>query len=264
MKPTRNSPDTEKLAWFLALLNAGREPETPVGDRRKPEQKKNRPALEQPLPERLRSDVGIVMGEIVSLLGEVNGPLNESGRRALRSLAASRLTYIDGSTVRVTTKAEGLHLANLLAQKCLSFPHFGVDRSGKLRVSRVAPPQADAAIPLMIDAMNELAYLVDHGLHSRLKCCPGYREPLYRGAPRRRCCLWFDGPSNALYHSIDCRKRVDREKHRATYNKTQVKNMRAIREEERKADEERRSKFGEWKRPPVRRSPKSRLKSSSK
>jgi hypothetical protein len=264
MKPTRNSHDAEKLAWFLGLLNAGMEPETPVADRWKPERKKNRPEPERPFEDQLRADVGTVIGEIVSRLAKVTGPLDESDRRALWRLAANQPRFFDGTLAPITKKADALHLANLLAKQSLSFPQFGVDRSGNLKVSRVAPDQGDAAMPLLIDAMNVLAYLVERGLHSRLRCCRGYREPDYRGAPRRRCGLWFEGASNKDCHSIACRKRVDREKHRKGYNETQAKNMRAIREEERKADEERRSKFGEWKRPPVRRSPKSRLKSSTK
>jgi hypothetical protein len=62
MKPTRNSHDAEKLAWFLSLFNAGRDPETPVADRWKPERKKQ-PEPEQPFEEQLRADVGTVMGK---------------------------------------------------------------------------------------------------------------------------------------------------------------------------------------------------------
>jgi hypothetical protein len=214
MKPPTNSPDAKKLAWFIDLLNEGRRPEPSVTDSRKPADKKKlvkqniedlvkkNPDLLVPSPRGLRAEIGRLMGTTVNLLLGFEG---NSG--ALRH-------------------------ANQIAIQSWSSPQFGLDGSGKLRVYPVARPEAGARTWLLISAMDVLRNLVERGILSRLKCCPGYRSPQYRGEPLRRCSLWFDGASNKTYHSSVCAKKAERVRNSEKYRTRQRDLMRKKRKEE--------------------------------
>lgn len=215
MKPPTNSTDAKNLAWFIDLLNEGRWPEPSVADSRKPADKKKLEKKQIDFskvglsPEGLRAEIGGLMRTILNLL------------------------------VRHAS-SEAVQKANEIAKQCWSSPQFVLDRSGKLRVYRVARPEAGARAPLLIDAMDVLTYLVKRGLHSRLKCCPGYRSPRYRGEPLRGCSLWFDGASNKTYHSPACGKKAERVRNKENYKTRQRKLMRKKRKEEK---EEKRKHF---------------------
>jgi hypothetical protein len=208
MKPTPNSTAAKNLAWFIDLLNDGRRPEPSADNSRKPEIKKKREKKKidllkvEPSPDGLRAEIGGLMGTILNLLLGFKG---SSG--ALRQ-------------------------ANQIAIQSWSSPQFVVDRSGKLLVYKAARPEAGARAWLLIDAMNVLTYLVERGRLSRLKCCPGYRSPQYRGEPLRRCSLWFDGASNKTYHSPACGKKAERVRNKEKYKTRQRKLMRKKRKEE--------------------------------
>jgi hypothetical protein len=222
MKPPTNSPDGKNLAFFIDLLNEGRLQEPSVADSRKPADKKKlvkkniedlvkkNPDLLVPSPEGLRAEIGGLMRTILNLLLGFKG---SSG--ALRH-------------------------ANQIAIQSWSSPQFVVDGSGKLRVYKVARPEAGARAWLLISAMDVLSYLVERELLSRLKCCPGYRSPQYRGEPKRRCGLWFDGASNKTYHSPACGKKAERLRNKEKY-KTRQRNL--MRENRKKEKEEKRMLF---------------------
>jgi hypothetical protein len=208
VKPPTNSFDAEHLAWFIDLLNEGRLPDPPVADRRKPANKKKLMKKQIDLlklevsADGLRAEIGGLMRTILNLL------------------------------VGHNASSGALRFANEIAKQCLSSPRFVVDRSGKLRVHSAAQPEAGARAPLLIDAMDVLTYLVERGLHSRLKCCPGYRSPRFRGEPLRRCSLWFDGASNKTYHSPACGKKAERVRNKENYKTRQRELMREKRKEE--------------------------------
>jgi hypothetical protein len=214
MKPPTNNHDADKLAWFIDLLNEGRSPEPSVADRRKPADKKKlvkkniedlvkeSPDLLVPSPKGLRAEIGGLTRTVVNLLLGFNG------------------------------SSEALRHANRITKQSWSSPQFVMDRSGKLRVYRTARPEAGVRAPLLIDAMGVLSYLVERGLLSRLKRCPGYRSPQYRAEARGRCGVWFDGASNKTYHSPACRQNAEHVRNKERYNVRQAELMREIRKKE--------------------------------
>jgi len=207
MKPPPNGTDAKNLAWFIDLLNNGRRPGPSVHASRKPADKKKLEKKKidllkvEPSPDGLRAEIGGLMGTILNLLAR-------------------------------NASSEALRIANEIAKQCLSRPQFGLDRAGKLLILRTPLPEAGARTWLLIDAMDVLTYLVERGLHSRLKSCPGYRSPQYRREPRRRCSLWFDGASNKTYHSPACGKKAERVRNKEKYKTRQRKLMRKKRKEE--------------------------------
>lgn len=209
MKPTTNIPDAKKLAWFIDLLNEGRSPDLVVAGSRKPADPKKLVKKRIDLsklrvsPDALRADIGATMRTILTLL----------------------LGWKGGS--------EALRQANQIAIQSWSSPQFVVDRSGKLLVYRTPRPEAGAGAFLLIDALGVLTHLIERGLDSRLKSCPGYRSPQYRGEPPRRCGRWFDGASNKTYCSIGCRKKAERLRNIEDYRTRQRKFMQKKRKEER-------------------------------
>jgi hypothetical protein len=212
MKPTTNSVDGKNLAWFIDLLNEGRSPDPHVADRRKPANKKRLAKKRidllklEPSPDGLRAEIGGLMRTILNLL------------------------------VGFNASSGALRFANEIAKQCLSSPRFVADRSGKLLVHRAAPPGAGVRAPLLIDAMGVLTYLVERGLHSRLKSCLGYRAPQYRGEPARRCSFWFNGASNKDYCSTACRKKAERLRNNEDYRIRQREFMREKRKEEKEEE----------------------------
>jgi hypothetical protein len=230
MKPPTNSHDADKLAGFIDLLNEGRRPEPSVADRRKPADKKK--LVKKNIEDLVKENPDLLVPSSEGLRAEISG---------LTRTVLDLLLGFDGSS-------EALRHANRIAIQSWSSPQFERDRSGKLRVYRVARPEGGARAPLLIDAMDVLSYLVERGLLSRLKRCPGYRSPQYRGEARGRCSIWFDGASNKTYHSPDCRKKAERVRNKEKYNARQTKLMREIRNKEK--DEKRkhfaREKSVEW------------------
>jgi hypothetical protein len=224
VKPPPNNTDAKNLAWFIDLLNEGRRPEPSVDDSRKPADKKRLEKKKidwskvEPSRDGLRAEIGGLLGTVLNLVAR------NPGLQALRS-------------------------ANEITKQCLSRPQFRLNRAGKLLIHRTPLPEAGARTWLLNDAMGVLSYLVERGLHSRLKSCPGYRSPQYRLEPLRRCSLWFDGASNKTYHSSACGKKAERVRNKEKYKTRQRKLMGKKREDEK---EERRKLFEgahrtEWK-----------------
>jgi hypothetical protein len=256
-------PDAEKLDWFIDLLNAGLRPESPrlvAGQRLQlPDEKKlvktSNWLRERPSPRRLRSAVAYVAGEIVTDLN-LASPWRDSDETALRYLRSDQppnFVFLGGHPARAVTKqAAFFELANRSAHQCsLQFEHDG---SGKLLVLRVdGPPPSGPAAPLLVDAMNVLTYLVERGLHSRLKRCRGHLNALYRGAPPRLCWTWFECAANnkkQKFHDRACEMRTERQRNKHKY----YDGMAQRREAAKLRDAEYYSKEGRSKaaRPPVR------------
>lgn len=225
MKQTTNTIDQQRLAWFIELLNAGRQPAPPAQAGRKPSDKNKLKQKQIDLLKRELSPSGLSAGD-GRLMGVILGLLKwDNSSEAIRK--ANEIT---------------------LATQCFSCPQFAIDRSRKLRVYRAPRPGEDARRPT-IDALETLTYLIKRNLHLRLKCCPGYRLQLYRGAPHRRCDLWFDGASNKTHCEIACKNRAERVRNQESYRVRQKKLMTKLRQEEKDKQDEFYSREGrkEWK-----------------